>query len=80
MTPEQWLDQLRAALPASDHLTLTAGERDALLDLARIGAHASERWVAPLSTFLVGVALAERAPPDREDALRALVTELEAAP
>lgn len=77
MTPDAWFDRLRAALPASDRLALTGGEREALLDLARIAAHASERWTAPLSTFLVGTALGDQPSDRREASLRALVTELE---
>lgn len=76
MEPERWLARLRATLPGGV-LDVTEAERHALLDLARIAAHGSERWAAPVATFLAGVAYAEVPAPDRADALRALVTELE---
>jgi len=39
---------------------LSQGEVDALLDLARTVAHATERRYAPLSTYLAGRYVAER--------------------
>lgn len=83
MTPDDWFDALRAALPpppgeATAPRALTDAERDVLLDLARVAAHTSERWTAPLSTFLAGVAYATTDPQERAVALRALVTDLEA--
>ncbi len=65
--------------PAADSVPSRA-ETDALLDLARVAAHTSERWTAPISTFLVGVALAGVPPRERAARLRALVTRLEADP
>ena len=53
-------------------------ERRLLLDLARIAAHTSERWTAPVSTFLAGVALAELDAPARRAALAAIVAALDA--
>jgi hypothetical protein len=79
--PATWFDRLRAALGAdagaADPGQVTDAERDALLDLARVAAHTSERWTAPISTFLAGVAYAGTQPADREAALRALVGALE---
>ncbi|HEX3622773.1 MAG TPA: DUF6457 domain-containing protein [Acidimicrobiales bacterium] len=40
-------------------LGLTDDEADAVLDLARVVAHGSERKFAPLSTFLAGQFVAE---------------------
>ena len=40
-------------------LSLTDQEADAVLDLARVVAHGSERKFAPLSTFLAGQFVAE---------------------
>jgi hypothetical protein len=60
VTPEDWFEQLRAALP-DEVPTVTDDERAALLDLARVAAHTSERWTAPVSTFLVGLAYADAA-------------------
>jgi hypothetical protein len=72
VTPEIWLDQLTDALPG-DLAPVTDDERAALLDLARVAAHTSERWTAPVSTFLAGLAYADAAAPDRAAAIRALV-------
>jgi hypothetical protein len=77
MDPERWLAQLRASLPGGA-AAVTEAEREALLDLARVAAHSSERWAAPVATFLAGVALSEVPPPERADVLRALVTKMEA--
>lgn len=81
--PETWLAELSARLPAPPGeaadvgYELTAREREVLLDLARVAAHTSERWTAPLSTFLAGIAYATTPPDERAIALRALVTDLE---
>lgn len=53
---DAWLERLRTQLPAGASLTISGAESAALLDLARVAAHTSERIAAPLSTFLVGVA------------------------
>lgn len=52
-------------------LTLTEVEAEAVLDLARVVAHGSERRYAPLSTFLAGQFFAElvRTGISREEAL-----------
>jgi hypothetical protein len=76
VNPEDFLEELRTALPG-DLPAVTADERDALLDLARVAAHSSERWTAPVSTFLVGIAYAATPPEDRAAAVRALVERFE---
>jgi hypothetical protein len=73
--PETWFARLGAAVPELD-VALTPEERAALLDLARLAAHTSERWTAPVSTFLLGVALAELPPAVRGDRLVGLLDEL----
>jgi hypothetical protein len=75
--PTDWFDLLLTALPdgAPD---VSDEERTALLDLARIAAHTSERWTAPISTYVVGVALAGLPADRRSDVLRELVATLEA--
>lgn len=81
-TPVQlgdWLDQVRRALPADADLSLSEAEQRALLEVARIAAHTSERIAAPLSTFLVGVALGGLAPAERAGQLADLVRQLEPA-
>ena len=52
-TAEQWLEAFAAALgrPAP-----TAEERDALLKLAAVAAHASERKAAPIACWLAATA------------------------
>jgi hypothetical protein len=77
MTVAEWLERLRAELGDAPSLALTADEERALLDLARVAAHRSERIAAPLTTFLVGIALADvPAGPERAARLRALTESL----
>jgi hypothetical protein len=75
--PADWFDVLAAALPVEGP-DVSDEERAALLDLARIAAHTSERWTAPISTYVVGVALASLPADRRSDVLRELVATLEA--
>lgn len=79
MTPDAWFEQLVAALPEGTAPGETVGEeeRDALLDLARVAAHTSERWTAPISTFLVGLALHELPAAERSAMVRRLASSLE---
>jgi hypothetical protein len=74
--PEDLLARLRATMPGGQ-LALTEAERAALLDLARVAAHASERQAAPLATFLAGCAYADLPGPERARVLQALVVDLE---
>lgn len=63
MTGYEWLDAF------ADHLGIErpeAAEIEALLDLAGVAAHSSERLAAPIACWLVG-----RAGLDPEDALNA---------
>lgn len=76
MDPEVWLEELAAALPGAD-VVIGEAERDVLLDLARIAAHTSERWTAPISTFVAGLALARAAPQQRLEHLRRVVDVLD---
>jgi hypothetical protein len=79
-TPVQlhdWLDQVRRLLPSDADLSLSDAEQRALLDVARIAAHRSERIAAPLSTFLVGLALGGLARGERRGRLADLVHQLE---
>jgi len=73
----EWLERVRAALPDATDLSLSADEEAALLDLARIAAHASHRTAAPLTTFLIGIALGRPADSDRLERLRSLAAALE---
>ena len=73
----EWLERVRATLPDATDLSLSADEEAALLDLARIAAHASHRTAAPLTTFLIGIALGRPADSDRLERLRSLAAALE---
>lgn len=53
---DSWLSEAAAELGRPE-LALTAEQQDALLDLARVAAHAIARPAAPLTTFLAGYAL-----------------------
>lgn len=57
----------------------TPGEVDALLDLTRAVAHASERKAAPLAAFAVGAALARLAPEERVVVILAATAAIDAA-
>lgn len=65
MTRDEWLTAFAAALDAP---APTDVELDALLELAGIAAHTSERQAAPLSCWLVG--RAGVAPADALDVAR----------
>jgi hypothetical protein len=72
MEPDDWFAQLLNALPGEAR-PVTEDERVALLDLARVAAHTSERWTAPVSTFLIGLAYADATPSERAAEVRELV-------
>lgn len=75
---EPWLEMVRELLSGdADTLPLEAAERTALLDLARVAAHTSERITAPLSTYLAGLALASIPAAERAGQIAALVRRLE---
>jgi hypothetical protein len=74
---EAWLDALGAMLPAGTLEAAGPEERVALLDLARIAAHRSQRWAAPISAYLVGFAFASLPRADRLHRIRALVAQLD---
>lgn len=74
---ETWLDTLGALLPMGTLEEAGPEERVALLDLARIAAHRSQRWAAPISAYLVGLAFASLPRAERLDRIRALVAQLD---
>ncbi len=74
---ETWLGELGALLPAGILAEAGSEERAALLDLARIAAHRSQRWAAPISTYLVGVSFASLPRADRLERMRAIVAQLD---
>jgi hypothetical protein len=75
---EGFLERVRSLLgpnpPAVD-----AGEIEAILELARVAAHSSERRAAPVTTYLAGLVLGGAAPEAREAFLDDLVVRLEVA-
>lgn len=77
---EVWLKELAALLPAGTLEEAGPEERVALLDLARVAAHRSQRWAAPISTYLVGVAFAPLPRAQRLERIRALVAQLDIEP
>lgn len=76
MEPDEFLARLRARLPG-EVAGPDARETELLLDLARVAAHRSERWAAPVSTYLAGLAVAGRPAADRVRALGAVLAALE---
>lgn len=77
MSVDAWLARLMAELPELEQASLSADERTALLDLARVAAHRSERIAAPLTTFLVGLALPATPRPGWAPRIRAMVARLD---
>jgi hypothetical protein len=61
---DAWLARFAEELPDGAEPSLSEEERTALLDLARVAAHRSERIAAPLTTFLLGLAFAGSPRPD----------------
>jgi hypothetical protein len=61
MELREWLDTLSAAI-GTDDLTVSNDIVHTVLDLARDSAHEVERVAAPLTTFLVGVAVGRGQP------------------
>lgn len=74
---DEWLGQLGALLPTGALEEAGPEERAVLLDLARVAAHRSQRWAAPISTYLVGFAFAPLPRAERRDRIRALVAQLD---
>jgi hypothetical protein len=72
-----WLVVLGGILGPSGGPGLTEEETAALLDIARIATHTSERVAAPLTTFMAGVACAALPKGDRGAALLSLAEQLE---
>lgn len=75
---EAWLERLGALLPPGTLDEVGPAEHAALLDLARIAAHHSERRAAPISTYLVGLAFAELPRAERLERIADLAALLDA--
>jgi hypothetical protein len=74
---DAWLARFAAELPGQVHAALSDDERTALLDLARVAAHRSERIAAPLTTFLLGLAFAGSPSEDWPARIRAITVQLD---
>jgi hypothetical protein len=72
-----WLAELEAD-PDIGSVAVSPALQAALLDLARVAAHASERIAAPITAFMAGVAFAGLDEEARAARVRALVERLEA--
>ncbi len=72
---DEWLERVRSAIGAGVP-ELDAGEREALLDLTRLAAHASERVAGPLTVYLLGMTLAGRDTESRVEAIDELMGRL----
>lgn len=77
MSVDAWLDRFAAELPGEMDASLSDDDREALLDLARVAAHRSERIAAPLTTFLLGLALAGSSREDWPARIRTMVERLD---
>jgi hypothetical protein len=74
---EEFIERVRSLLgPGAP--TVGEGEIEAVLELARVAAHSSERRAAPVTTYLIGMAVAAAAPEAREAFIDDLVSKLEA--
>jgi hypothetical protein len=77
LSVDAWLTQLGALLPAGAVDEVGSAERAILLDLARIAAHRSHRTAAPISTYVIGLALASLPRAERLARMRDLASRLD---
>ena len=75
---EEFVERVRSLLGPNPP-AVAAGEIEAVLELARVAAHGSERRAAPVTTYLAGLVLGGAAPEAREAFLDDLVVRLEVA-
>lgn len=73
---EEFIEKVRSLL-GPDAPKIEEGEIEAVLELARVAAHSAERRVAPITTYLIGMAVAGAAPEAREKFIDDLVVKLE---
>ena len=74
----EFLERVRSLLGPNPPV-VGQGEIEAILELARVAAHSSERRAAPVTAYLAGLVLAGAAPKAREVFLDDLVVRLEVA-
>ena len=68
MTLERWVDEVSEALGITHEV-----DTGALLDVARVVAHRVERRAAPVTTYLMGLAVASGSGADLAEVARTLV-------
>lgn len=73
---DAWLALVRRA-PDFGRIPVSREEQRAMLDLTKIAAHRSERIAAPITAYLVGLALAQLDPAARAERIRGLVAALD---
>ena len=73
---DTWLDLVRR-VPDFGRIPVSREEQRAMLDLTRVAAHRSERIAAPITAYLVGLALARLDPAARAERIRGLVATLD---
>jgi len=73
---DAWLALVRQA-PEFGRIPVSREEQRAMLDLTKIAAHRSERIAAPITAYLVGLALARLDPTARAERIRGLVASLD---
>lgn len=64
MTLVEWAELVRDELALADTDTLEKADVDRVLNLARDAAHSVTRPAAPLTTYLLGIAVGRGADPD----------------
>ncbi|HLE59787.1 MAG TPA: DUF6457 domain-containing protein [Candidatus Limnocylindria bacterium] len=77
MSVDAWLTRFASELPSGTGSELDADLRAALLDVARVAAHRSERIAAPLTTYLLGLALTDVPASERSARIRSITRRLE---
>ena len=73
---EEFLERVRSLLGPNPP-AVAAGEVEAILELARVAAHTSERRAAPVTAYLTGLVLGGAAPEARQAFIDDLVVKLE---
>lgn len=73
---DRWLALVQQALEPRT-ASVSREEQRAMLDLTRVAAHRSERIAAPVTAYLVGLALAQLEPVARAETIRRLAAGLD---
>ncbi|WP_306368542.1 DUF6457 domain-containing protein [Nocardiopsis sp. CC223A] len=64
MTLVEWADEVRVALGLPDTESMDRKDVDRILDLAKDAAHSVARPAAPLTAYLLGIAVGRGADPE----------------